>query len=79
MMKLNILNVKKFLEIVNMCKGEINMLCTDGKWLNISRQYTFQSDLLKQHKTNKNCLRLTLNIPTPQDYMSIVSYYAGDC
>jgi len=24
-------------------------------------------------------LRLTLDVPAPSDYMSIVSYYAGDC
>lgn len=79
MMKLNILNMKNFLETVNMCKGEINMLCSDGKWLNINRQYTLQNDLLKQYKANKKCLRLTLDIPSSHDYMRIVSYYAGDC
>lgn len=79
MIKLNILNMKNFLETVNMCKDEVNMLCPDGKWLNISRQYTIQKDLLEQYKANKNCLRLTVDIPAPQDYMSIVSYYAGDC
>lgn len=79
MIKLNILNMKDFLETVNTCKGAVNMLCHDGKWLNISRQYTIQNDLLKQYKANKNGLRLTIDIPTPKDYMNIVCYYAGDC
>ena len=79
MIKLNILNMKNFLETVNTCKGEVNMLCPDGKRLNISRQYAIQNELQKEYKANKNCLQFTLDIPNPQDYMSIVSYYAGDC
>lgn len=79
MMKLNILNMKSFLEKVNMCKGEVNMLCPNGKWLNISRQYAIQNNLLKQYESNKNCLRLTVDIPSPQDYIKIVLYYVGDC
>ena len=79
MMKLNILNMKGFLETVNACKGMVNVLWSDGKWVNISRQYEIQNNLMKQYKENRNCLRLTVDIPTPQDYMCIVSYYAGDC
>ncbi|MCC8023891.1 MAG: ribonuclease HII [Clostridium sp.] len=79
MMKLNILKMKNFLKVVNLCKGAVNMLDPDGKWFNISRQYTIQNDLLKQYKENGNCLWLTVDIKNPHDYMSIVSYYAGDC
>lgn len=79
MMKLNILNMKGFLETVNTCRGEVNMLCPNGKRLNISRQYAIQNELQNEYKANKNCLSLTLVIPNPHDYISIVSYYAGDC
>lgn len=47
-----------------------NDTCKD-KWM--------QSSLWQQYRQNKNCLRLALEIPEPKDYMSIVSYYAGDC
>lgn len=79
MIKLNILNLKKFLEVVNECAGGVMMHCTDGKKVNISRQYAIQNKLQEQYRENKNCLPITLSIPNPKDYMNIVSYYAGDC
>ncbi|SCP97721.1 ribonuclease HII [Anaerobium acetethylicum] len=79
MMKLNILNIKNFFGAVNECTGEVNMLRPDGKKVNISRQYLIQNDLQEEYRKNKNYLRINLDIPNPKDYMSIVSYYAGDC
>ena len=34
--KLNILNMKNFLDTVNSCSGKVNMLCPDGKKQNIN-------------------------------------------
>ena len=42
---------------------KVNMLCPDGKKRNINGEERV----------------LFLEIPNPTDYMSIVSYYAGDC
>ena len=79
MVKLNILNMKNFLDTVNACTGEVNMLCPDGKKININGKVKIQDGLRRQYRQNKNCLRLVLQIPNSTDYMSIVSYYAGDC
>lgn len=79
MIKLNILNMKKFLGCVNACRGEVFILFPDGKKVNINRQEEVQNELWEKYKNNKNCLPLCLEIPNPTDYMSIVSYYAGDC
>ncbi len=79
MISLNILNIRKFLEVVNECEGEIKMRCTDGSKVNIRRQYAVQNKLQEQYRRNRNCLPITLSIPNPRDYMSIVAYYAGDC
>lgn len=79
MIKLNILNLKKFLEEVNECAGEVIMHRTDGEKVNIRRQYAIQNELREKYRENKNCLPIVLSIPTPKDYMNIVSYYAGDC
>ena len=79
MVKLNILNMKKFLDTVNACTGKVNMLCPDGNKQNINGEERVQDSLWLQYLQNKNCLRLVLEIPNPTDYMSIVSYYAGDC
>lgn len=79
MVKLNILDMKNFLDTVNACTGKVNMLCSDGKWVNINREDELQGSLWQQFLKNKNSLRIILDIGSPKDYMSIVSYYAGDC
>lgn len=79
MINLNILNMKNFLQTVNACSGMVNLLYPDGRKENINKQHEIQNELLQKYRENKNCLRLTLDIPNPKDYMSIVSYYAGDC
>lgn len=79
MIKLNILNMKNFLQTVNECSGMVNLLYPDGRKENINKQYGIQNQLLQKYRENKNYLSLSLDIPTPKDYISIVSYYAGDC
>lgn len=79
MVKLNILDMKNFLDTVNACTGKVNMLCSDGKRVNINREDELQGSLWQQFLKNKNSLRIILDIGNPKDYMSIVSYYAGDC
>ncbi len=79
MVKLNILNMKKFLDTVNACTGKVNMLCPDGNKQNINGEERVQDSLWLQYLQNKNYLRLVLEIPNPMDYMSIVSYYVVDC
>lgn len=79
MIKLNILNMKNFLESVNACKDDVLMLFPDGRKVNLNKQENVQSKLWEQYRENQNCLGLWLEIPNPTDYMRIVSYYAGDC
>ena len=79
MVKLNILNMKNFLDTVNSYSGKVNMLCPDGKKQNINGEEKIQGSLWRQYSQNKNCLRFVLEVPNPTDYMNIVSYYAGDC
>lgn len=79
MLKMNILNISNFLEVVNSCVGKVCMVDSEGKRTDINKNYFAQSRLRDQYRNNKNCLRLTLEISNPGDYMGIVSYYAGDC
>ena len=79
MVKLNILNMKKFLGTVNACAGKVYMLCPNGKKQNINGEEKVQDSLWQQYLQNKNCLWLRLEIPKPTDYLNIVSYDAGDC
>ena len=79
MVKLNILNMKNFLDTVNSCSGKVNMLCPYGKKQTSMGKKRYRVSLWRQYSQNKNCLRLVLEVPNPTDYMNIVSYYAGDC
>ncbi len=72
MVKLNILDMKNFLNTVNACTGKVNMLCPDSKKRNINGEEKIQDSLWRQYRQNKNCLRIVLEIPNPADYMSIV-------
>lgn len=79
MIKVNILNLSAFLETINQCKGRVSMLAPDGARVNITRQYSIQQELAKQHQQNGKCLPLSLTFEEPKDYMAVVCYYAGDC
>ena len=79
MIKLGIINVEEFLRTVNACEGAVlYMIHPDGRRTDIGRQYGIQNDLRRQHCDNKGYLKLMLDIQVPSDYMSIISYYAGD-
>jgi len=78
--KLNILkNMNGFLQAVNECDGPINLLGPDGRKENINQQYGIQNELLQKYIENKNYLQLSLDIPTPKDYMKIVFFAIGEC
>ena len=79
MIKLNILNMEKFLQKVNQCEDTVMFLHPDGRKENLNKQYTVQKELLQKFKENKNSLRISLDIRNARDYMSIISYYTGDC
>ena len=79
MIKLNILNMKNFLETVNACEGAVFMVDANSEKTDIHRQYDIQNKLMNEYRKRKNSLPVLLNVPDPRDYMSIVSYYAGDC
>ena len=49
MVKLNILNMKNFLDTVNSCSGKVNMLCPDGKKQNINGEEKIQGSLWRQY------------------------------
>ncbi len=80
MIKLNILkNLEGFLQTVNECSGVVNLLHPGGGKENINKQYGIQNQLLQKYRENDDYLQLSLNIPTPKDYMRIVYFAIGDC
>ena len=79
MIKLNIFDMKRFLAAVNECNGAVNLLHPDGRKENINKQYGIQNELLQKHHSNKNSLKLSLDIPILKDYLHIVYFTIGDC
>ncbi|MEG1877778.1 MAG: ribonuclease HII [Lachnospiraceae bacterium] len=79
MIKLTVFNLEDFLQTVNGCIGAVKMVEPDGSKLNINKQFEIQSDLRRRYLDNRHCLRLTLDIPNPKDYLKIVYFIIGDC
>lgn len=78
MIKLNILNLKNFLRVVDQCSGRVLSLSADGSKTDI-REDSVQHKLKELYIKNGKCLPLTLEFDEPGDYMDVVAYYAGDC
>lgn len=79
MIKLNIINMSEFVQVVNGCSGAVKLLNPDGTAENINKQFELQTELRRRHRENKGYLPLKLDIRNPKDYMSIVSFTVGDC
>ncbi len=78
MVKLNIFNRDHFLQTVNSCADTVLVICQDGNKEAINGRSHIQNMLL-QKAGEGDCVRLTLDIPNPGDYMKIMTYYVGDC
>lgn len=77
--KLNIVNMNQFLNLVNNSIGPVHLLFPDGRKKLLNNQYTLQRELRQKHLEAKRSLRLTLELPNPKDYMTIVLFSIGDC
>ncbi|MEM1484189.1 ribonuclease HII [Oscillospiraceae bacterium PP1C4] len=79
MLKLNVLNLERFLDVVNGCRNAINMIGADGQKENINKKDSIQREIQGEYSKNKGLLPITLEISDYKDYLSIVYYYIGDC
>lgn len=79
MVRLNIQNMKEFLNSVNDCNGAVYLLHPNGHKEDLHRHHRRQDRLLAQYRANKNYLPVTLQIEEPTDYFRIVSAYIGSC
>ncbi|MFQ7228741.1 ribonuclease HII [Enterocloster bolteae] len=53
MIKLNILNMNGFLQIVNQCSGAVNAIFPDGKRRDLNKSYAAQKVLWDQFRENQ--------------------------
>lgn len=75
MIKLNIMDMSGFLQIVNQCNGAVNAIFPDGKWRDLNKSYAAQKVLWDQFRENRGSLALKLDFQRPEDYIRIVYYY----
>ena len=78
MIKLGIINVEEFLRTVNACEGAVYMINQMADGPISADSMVFRMTCAGSIVTIKGYLKLMLDIPVPSDYMSIISYYAGD-
>lgn len=77
MIKIDIMNMKSFLQTVNECGGAIYWRSPDGKKVDINKQYGIQYELMRVYANQGDFLRIALDIPNPSDYFRIVYYAIG--
>ena len=78
MMKLRILNMNGFLDVVNACRGAVYVVAAGGQKRDIRGNAVFQRYLLGEHRRGGGSLCLTLDVPQPSDYMAVVGWYIGE-
>ncbi len=78
MMKLRILNMNGFLDVVNACRGAVYVVAAGGQKRDIRGNAVFQRYLLGEHRRGGGSLCLTLDVPQPSDYMDVVCWYIGE-
>lgn len=78
MMKLRILNMNGFLDVVNACRGAVYVVAAGGQKRDIRSNAVFQRYLLGEHRRGGGSLCLTLDVPQPSDYMDVVCWYIGE-
>ena len=78
MMKLRILNMNGFLDVVNACRGAVYVVAVGGQKRDIRGNAVFQRYLLGEHRRGGGSLCLTLDVPQPSDYMDVVCWYIGE-
>lgn len=78
-LKLNVIKINEFLEVVNDCIGPIHLLSAESNKTNIHQNKIEQSDLENKHRLNGKFLSVCLDIPKTKDYFKIVNFTIGDC
>ena len=76
-LKLHILNLKSFQQMLQTCTGPVELILPDGGMRTYRDTPAVQEELAQSFAASKRWLPLTVNVHTPGDYFSVVSYAAG--
>ena len=76
MLKLRILDMKRFLQVLDTCSTRVQIVEPDGTH-SCPIYAAVQENLRQRFEAAGHYL--TLRVPDPSDYRKIVNYYVGDC
>ena len=78
MLKLRILDMKRFLQVLDTCSTRVQIVEPGGTH-SCPIYAAVQENLCQRFEAAGHYLLLTLRVPDPSDYRKIVNYYVGDC
>lgn len=79
MMEFRVLDMNRFLLAVNSCNGAVYLVDSNGAQENIRQNPDTQKRLIRRHRENHKYLKIVVSIPEPQDYFTLINYFARDC
>lgn len=79
MLKINVCNIERFVEVVNHCEGPVNLLMSDGKYMDLRRDVCLQNELFSNHENNTTRMPLHIDVSVTRDYMRLVYFMMSDC
>lgn len=79
MLKINVFNIERFVEVVNHCQGPVNLLTSDGAYKDLRRNDYLQQVVYSVQENNAIGIPLYIDIPVTRDYMRLVYFMMSDC
>lgn len=79
MLKINVCNIERFVEVVNHCEGPVNLLTSDGAYKDLRRNDYLQQVVSSLHENNTISIPLHIDTPVTRDYMRLVYFMISDC
>lgn len=79
MLKINVFNIERFVEVVNHCQGPVNLLTSDGAYKDLRRNEYLQQAVYSVQENNAIGIPLHIDTPITRDYMRLVYFMMSDC
>lgn len=79
MLKINVCNMERFMEVIAKCEGPINLLVSDGQYIDLRRDVYLQNKLFSNHENNTTKMPLHIDVSVTRDYIRLVYFMMSDC
>lgn len=79
MLKINVCNRERFMEVIAQCEGPVNLLMSEGHYMDLRRDVHLQNKLFSSHENNTTRMPLHIDVSVTRDYMRLVYFMMSDC